>query len=55
MSEPYSLFLWRRGRRSGPVLEVLWRRAGHIRSYASWGSNVILKRGVAVDMPVTVG
>ena len=54
MSEPYSLLLWWRGRRSGPVLKVLGRRAGHIRSCASWGSSVILKRGVAVDMPVTV-
>ena len=53
MPEPYSRLLWRRGRRSGPVLEVLGQRTGHIRSYASWGSSVILKRGMAVDVPVT--
>ena len=55
MSEPCSLFLWRRGRWSGPILEVLGRCTGHIRSYALLGSSVILKRGVAVDVPVTVG
>ena len=36
VSEPYSLSLWRHGRRSGPVLDALERRAGHARSYAMW-------------------
>ena len=45
MPEPYSRLLWRRGRRSGPVLEVLGRRAGHIRSCASWGLQCLLEAG----------
>ena len=45
MSEPCSPLLWRRGRRSGPVLEVLGRRAGHIRSCASWGLQCLLEAG----------
>ena len=45
MSKPCSLFLWRRGRWSGPVLEVLGRRAGHIRSCASWGLQCLLEAG----------
>ena len=54
VSEPYSLLLWRRGRRSGPVLEVLVRRAGHIRSCASWELQGYLEAGVAVGVRVTV-
>ena len=45
MSKPCSPLLWRRGRRSGPVLEVLGRRAGHIRSCASWGLQCLLEAG----------
>ena len=45
MSEPCSLLLWRRGQRSGPVLEVLGRRADHIRSCASWGLQCLLEVG----------
>jgi len=45
MSELYSLLLWRRGRWSGHVLEVLGRHAGHIRSYASWGLQCLLEAG----------
>ena len=54
MSEPYSLLLWWRGRRSGPVLKVLGRRAGHIRSCASWELQRYLEAGVAVGVLVTV-
>ena len=54
MSEPCSLLLWRRGRRSGLVLKVLGRRAGHIRSCASWELQCYLEAGVAVGMLVTV-
>ena len=54
MSEPCSLLLWRRGRRSGLVLEVLGRRAGHIRSCASWELQCYLEAGVAVGVLVTV-
>ena len=45
MSEPCSLFLWRRGRWSGPVLEVLGRHAGHIRSCVSWELQCWLEAG----------
>ena len=54
MSEPCSLLLWRCGRRSGLVREVLGRHAGHIRSYASWELQCYLEAGVAVDVLVTV-
>ena len=45
MSEPCSLLLWWRGRWSGPVLEVLGRRASHICSCASWGLQCLLEAG----------
>ena len=45
MSEPCSLLLWRRGRWSGPVLEVRGRRVGHIRSCASWELQCYLEAG----------
>ena len=54
MSEPYSLLLWWRGQRSGLILEVLGRRVGHIRSYASWELQCYLEADVAVGMRVTV-
>ena len=54
MSEPYSLLLWWRGQRSGLILEVLGRRVGHIRSYASWELQCYLEAGVAVDVRVTM-
>ena len=54
MSEPCSLLLWRRGRQSGLVLEVLGRRAGHIRSCASWELQCYLEAGMAVGVLVTV-
>ena len=45
MSEPCSLLLWWRGRRSGLVLEVLGRHTGHIRSCASWELQCYLEAG----------
>ena len=54
MSEPYSLLLRRCGRWSGLVLEVLGRRAGHIRSCASWELQGYLEASVAVGVRVTV-
>ena len=54
MFEPCSLLLWRCGRQSGLVLEVLGRRAGHIRSCASWELQCYLEAGVAVGVLVTV-
>ena len=54
MSEPCSLLLWRHGRWSGLVLEVLERRAGHIRSCASWELQYYLEAGMAVGVLVTV-
>ena len=54
MSEPYSLLLRRCGRWSGLVLEVLGRRAGHIRSYTSWELHCYLEAGVVVGALVTV-
>ena len=36
MFEPCSLLLWWHGLWSGPALEVLEQRAGHIRSRATW-------------------
>ena len=54
MSEPCSLLLWWRGRRSGLVLEVLGRRAGHIRSCASWELQCYLEAGTAVGVLVTM-
>ena len=53
MSKPCSLFLWRRGRWSGPVLDALGRRTGHIRSYASWELQCYLEAGAAVGVLVT--
>ena len=54
MSEPYSLLLWRHGRWSGLVLEVLGRCAGHIRSCASWELQCYLEADVTVGVRVTV-
>jgi len=54
MSEPYSLLLWWHGRRSGLVLEVMGRRAGHIRFCASWELQCYLEAGMAVGVLVTV-
>ena len=45
MCEPCSLLLWRRGRWSGLVLEVLGRCTGHIRPCVSWELQYYLGHG----------
>ena len=54
MSEPCSLLLWRHGRRSALVLEVLGRHAGYIRSCTSWELQCYLEASVVVGVLVTM-
>ena len=54
MSEPCSMFLWRRGRRSGPSLEHWSGVVVPIRFCASWEPRDCLGVGAAVHVQATV-
>ena len=54
VSGPCSLFLWRRGHRSGPSFGALGRRGRPIRSCASWEPRDCLGAGAAAGVRIAV-